>query len=248
MLGIDVCDDRARCRRPRVKVPSLSSASTTIQSPAPSRVLVPYALMMPPLITVGSSCAVSSNAPIIDVVVVLPCRYRRSPATIEDHIDSPSISARRTTGNRRARAATISGLSAWTAEEITTTSAARKFPASWPTATGSRDRSGGGHWRRRRGRSLARDSRDCAIPQQSRSSRCRRSPTKCSGPILSGNALMPRTPATRCAVPEPMPRMRGGGPHRAGRMPPHAAPSGPKPGHRLTIFRDWRRGSARNSD
>jgi hypothetical protein len=67
--------------------------------------------MMPPLITVGSSWAVSSNTPIIEVVVVLPC----VPATANDHfsrISSPSISARLTTGNRRARAAIISGLSA----------------------------------------------------------------------------------------------------------------------------------------
>ena len=91
--------------------------------------------MIPPLITVGSSCAVSSSAPIIEVVVVLPW----VPAIASDHlsrISSPSISARRTTGRRRTRAAMISGLSGLTAEEITTTSAAPRFSASWPTATG----------------------------------------------------------------------------------------------------------------
>src|SRR5580658_808003 len=71
--------------------------------------------MMPPLITVGSSCAVSRSAPIIEVVVVLPC----VPATAIAHlrrISSPSISARRTTGTRRVRAATSSGLSDLIAE------------------------------------------------------------------------------------------------------------------------------------
>src|ERR1700730_685869 len=57
--------------------------------------------MMPPLITVGSSPPVSKSAPMIEVVVVLPC----VPAIAIDHlsrISSPSISARRTTGRRRA--------------------------------------------------------------------------------------------------------------------------------------------------
>ena len=84
--------------------------------------------MIPPLITVGSSCAVSSSAPIIEVVVVLPC----VPAIASDHlsrISSPSISARRTTGMRRALAAMTSELSGLTAEEITTTSAAPRFSA-----------------------------------------------------------------------------------------------------------------------
>ena len=104
----------------RTKVPSDSSASTTIQSPLPWRALVPYALMMPPLITVGSSLAASSSAAISDVVVVLPW----VPATAIAHfrrISSPSISARRTTGTRAPRAASISGLSGLIAEDITTT-------------------------------------------------------------------------------------------------------------------------------
>src|ERR1700737_1647385 len=56
--------------------------------------------MIPPLITVGSSPAVSSSAPMIEVVVVLPC----VPAIAIDHlsrISSASISARRTTGRAR---------------------------------------------------------------------------------------------------------------------------------------------------
>ena len=66
--------------------------------------------MMPPLITVGSSLAASSSAAISEVVVVLPW----VPATAIAHfrrISSPSISARRTTGTRAPRAASISGLS-----------------------------------------------------------------------------------------------------------------------------------------
>ena len=53
--------------------------------------------MMPPLMTVGSSSALSSMAAMIEVVVVLPW----VPATATDHlrrISSASISARRTTG------------------------------------------------------------------------------------------------------------------------------------------------------
>jgi len=48
-------------------------------------------------------------------------------------ISSASISARRTTGISRARAATTSGLSALTAEEITTTRASPRFSAACPT-------------------------------------------------------------------------------------------------------------------
>ena len=56
----------------------------------------------------------------IEVVVVLPC----VPPIAIDHfsrISSPSISARRTTGSRRARAASTSGLSFLTAVDTTTT-------------------------------------------------------------------------------------------------------------------------------
>ena len=79
--------------------------------------------MMPPLMTVGSRCAASSTQAIRLVVVVLPC----VPPTATAHfsrISSASISARRTTGISRARAATTSGLSRFTAVETTTTCAA----------------------------------------------------------------------------------------------------------------------------
>ena len=115
-------------------VPSDSSASATIQSPLPWRALEPQALMMPPLTTVGSRPAVSSTCAISDVVVVLPC----VPPTAIDHfrrISSPSISARRTTGISSLRAATTSGLSGFTAEEITTTWASPRLASSWPIAT-----------------------------------------------------------------------------------------------------------------
>ena len=101
-------------------VPSDSSASATIQSPEPCRALEPQALMMPPLTTVGSRPAASRICAISDVVVVLPC----VPPTAIDHfrrISSPSISARRTTGMSNRRAATTSGLSGLTAEEMTIT-------------------------------------------------------------------------------------------------------------------------------
>ena len=89
--------------------------------------------MMPPLITVGSSFAASSTAATRLVVVVLPC----VPPIAIDHfsrINSANISARRTTGMRRARAAATSGLSRLTAVEMTTTCASPRLAASWPMA------------------------------------------------------------------------------------------------------------------
>ncbi len=90
--------------------------------------------MMPPLITVGSVPASSSMAAIIEVVVVLPWVPPMAIAHFR-RISSASISARRTTGIRLARAATTSGLSALTADEITTTRASPRFSAAWPTLT-----------------------------------------------------------------------------------------------------------------
>ena len=51
---------------------SLSSASTTMYSPLPSRALLPNALSRPPMTAVGSSPARSSTSAAIEVVVVLP--------------------------------------------------------------------------------------------------------------------------------------------------------------------------------
>ena len=90
--------------------------------------------MMPPLMTVGSYCAASSTAAIMEVVVVLPCVPPIAIAHLR-RISSASISARRTTGTRRARASATSGLSVLMAVETTTTSAAPTFAASWPMRT-----------------------------------------------------------------------------------------------------------------
>ena len=90
--------------------------------------------MMPPLMTVGSSPPASSMAATIEVVVVLPW----VPPIATDHfrrISSPSISARRTTGSRRERAASTSGLSFLTALDTTTTWAWAMLSARWPIAT-----------------------------------------------------------------------------------------------------------------
>src|SRR5579883_632586 len=66
--------------------------------------------MMPPLMTVGSKPPASSSAATMEVVVVLP--WVPAMATqLFSRISSASISARRTTGSRRARATTSSGLS-----------------------------------------------------------------------------------------------------------------------------------------
>ena len=89
--------------------------------------------MMPPLMTVGSNPPASSSAATIEVVVVLPW----VPAMATQYfsrIISASISARRTTGRRCARAATSSGLSGLIAEETTTTPASPRLSAAWPMA------------------------------------------------------------------------------------------------------------------
>src|SRR6267378_1988989 len=64
--------------------------------------------MIPPLITVGSRSPASSSAATIEVVVVLP--WVPAIATqLFSRISSASISARRTTGMRWARAANVLG-------------------------------------------------------------------------------------------------------------------------------------------
>ena len=112
--------------------------------------------MMPPLITVGSSWAVSSRAPIIEVVVVLPW----VPAIANDHfsrISSPSISARRTTGSRRRAGGGDFGIvgvhRGGDHDDLGGAEIARVVP---DRDRDARDRSGDGHWRHRRGRCLAR--------------------------------------------------------------------------------------------
>jgi hypothetical protein len=90
--------------------------------------------MIPPLITVGSTPPASSNVATIEVVVVLP--WVPAIATQRfSRISSASISARRTTGRRFARAAASSGLSRLIAVDTTITSASPRFSPAWPTAT-----------------------------------------------------------------------------------------------------------------
>src|SRR6516162_744967 len=86
--------------------------------------------MMPPLITVGSKPPASSSAATMDVVVVLPCVPAMATQLLS-RISSASISARRATGRRCARAAMSSGLSGLIAEEMTTTLASERFSTAW---------------------------------------------------------------------------------------------------------------------
>ena len=90
--------------------------------------------MMPPLITVGSKPPASTSAATSDVVVVLPCVPAIATQCLS-RISSASISARRTTGSRWARAATSSGLSRLIAVDTTSTSASPRLPAAWPMET-----------------------------------------------------------------------------------------------------------------
>ncbi len=81
--------------------PSLSSASATNKSPAPSRAFEPSAAILPPTTTVGSTPAARSTVATSEVVVVLPC----DPAMATPYftrISSASISARAMTGMPRA--------------------------------------------------------------------------------------------------------------------------------------------------
>ena len=66
--------------------------------------------------------------------MVFPC-VPAMATQLFNRISSASISARRTTGRRFARAAASSGLSRLIAEETTTTSAPSTFAAAWPIAT-----------------------------------------------------------------------------------------------------------------
>jgi hypothetical protein len=118
-----------RCRNEA----SDSSASTTMKSPAPRRAFDAAAVSRPPITNVGSSPPSASTLATRLVVVVLPW----VPATATPclrRISSASISARGTTGIRRARAATTSGLSGFTAVETTTASASATCSAAWPIA------------------------------------------------------------------------------------------------------------------
>ncbi len=125
------------CRRRKLR--SNSSASATRYQLLPRRAPVPETRRRPPTITVGSSPASVRMVPTSDVVVVLPW----VPATAMPYlrrISSASISARRMTVMPRARAAPISGLSSWIADERTTRSAPTTCSGEWPIAHGDAER------------------------------------------------------------------------------------------------------------
>ena len=97
--------------------------------------LAPALVRRPPMTKVGSRPPCASTDATRLVVVVLPWvpamampRFRR--------INSPSITARGTSGILRARAATTSGLSCGTAVDVTTASASPMFSAAWPEHDG----------------------------------------------------------------------------------------------------------------
>ncbi len=97
----------------------------------PSFAFEPSTFTLPPTTAVGSRPAAFSTVATIDVVVVFPCE----PAIATEYfrrINSASISARGMTGIFRRRAATTSGLSFFTADEMTTTSEVCRFSSRCP--------------------------------------------------------------------------------------------------------------------
>src|SRR3989339_1377400 len=111
-----------------------SSAWATMNSPVPSLAFAPLLLSLPPITKVGSKPPLASTLAASEVVVVLPC----VPATAmpwRRRINSASIIARGTTGMRRARAASTSGLSWPTAVDTTTASASVRCCSAWPRYT-----------------------------------------------------------------------------------------------------------------
>ena len=116
------------------KVPSLSSASTTIHSPLSHTALVPISLTSPPMRNEGRNPASTRIRASIDAVVVFPCvpataMHRRSA------VMAARVCARGSTGTPRRRASITSGLSSATAEDNVSASAVPTLPAWWPMAT-----------------------------------------------------------------------------------------------------------------
>ncbi len=120
----------SRCRNEA----SDSSASTTMNSPEPSRAFEAAAVSRPPITKVGSSPPAASTLATRLVVVVLPC-VPAIAIPCFSRISSASIRARGTTGMRRLRAASTSGLSSFTAVETTTASAPPTLSAPCPRVT-----------------------------------------------------------------------------------------------------------------
>ena len=80
--------------------PSDSSASATSRSPAPRAALVPSALSLPPMMTVGSRPGSRRTVATSEVVVVLPWEPAMAMPSLS-RISSASISARGITGMPR---------------------------------------------------------------------------------------------------------------------------------------------------
>ncbi len=109
MLGIDVGHDRDGAVEAQETAVALVSFDDHPVGGAQACIRTIAELMIPPLITVGSTPPASSSAAIIEVVVVLPCVP--ATATVDfSRISSASISARRMTGTRRSSARSTSGL------------------------------------------------------------------------------------------------------------------------------------------
>ena len=88
-------------------------------------------LSRPPITQVGSRPASPSTAATSEVVVVLPWVPAMAMPCLK-RISSASIIARGTTGTWDSRARATSGLSAATADDTTTASAAATLPAACP--------------------------------------------------------------------------------------------------------------------
>ena len=67
------------------KLPSLSSASATRNSPWPSLAFVPRLFSLPPITTVGSMPPAASTVATMEVVVVLPCAPGDGDAVLQPH-------------------------------------------------------------------------------------------------------------------------------------------------------------------
>ena len=116
------------------KVPSLSSASTTIHAPSSQTALVPISLTSPPIRNDGRRPDSTRIRASIEAVVVLPW----VPATAMHRLRAAipaRVSARDSTGRPSRSASTTSGLSGPTAVERVSRSASPTLAASWPMAT-----------------------------------------------------------------------------------------------------------------
>ena len=97
-------------------------------SPVPNLALAPALFKRPPITKVGSKPASAKTLATKLVVVVFPCvPAMATPCFMR--INSANMTARGTIGMWRSRAANTSGLSDFTAVEVTTASASFTFAA-----------------------------------------------------------------------------------------------------------------------